>query len=223
VDLHIFVTPVRFLHLYVVFAVSASLEKIPNSVVLHLKKGEKTICRYDDETVFRIHDGVIGFSVRSSDGHEALLSLLGPGSYFGDRRLAGMRTRTGIAVALTDCTLLRMDRSALMQHLAGNPSAMEGFVSWMMERNLEYEADLCGHLFDTSERRLLRLLLKICRLGVMTGSTVEIPVRLTHDMMAQMVGTTRSRVTFFMNKFRRQGWVEYGRSLLIHVGRIPEL
>ena len=110
----------------------------------------------------------------------------------------------------------------MLLHLAGNAAAMENFVAWLVERNLEYEADLCGHLFDTSERRLLRLLLKLCRLGVMTGDTVEIPVRLTHDMMAQMVGTTRSRVTFFMNKFRRQGWVEYGRSLLIHLGRIPD-
>jgi CRP/FNR family transcriptional regulator, cyclic AMP receptor protein len=206
-----------------VFAVSVSLEKIPNSAVLHLKKGEKILCRNDDDIVFRIHDGVVGFSVRSNDGHEALLSLLGPGCYFGDRRLAGLRTRTASALALTDCSVLRMERSALLLHLAGNAAAMESFLDWLIERNLEYEADLCGHLFDTSERRLLRLLLKLCRLGVMTGDTVEIPVKLTHDMMAQMVGTTRSRVTFFMNKFRRQGWVEYGRSLLIHVGRMPEL
>jgi CRP/FNR family cyclic AMP-dependent transcriptional regulator len=211
-----------FLHLYFVFAVSVSLEKIPNSAVLYLKKGEKISCRHDEDIVFRVHDGVVGFSVRSSDGHEALLSLLGPGSYFGDRRLAGLRTRSANALALTDCTLLRMERSALLLHLAGNAAAMENFVAWQVERNLEYEADLCGHLFDTSEQRLLRLLLKLCRLGVMTGDTVEIPVRLTHDMLAQMVGTTRSRVTFFMNKFRRQGWVEYGSSLRIRVGKIPD-
>jgi CRP/FNR family transcriptional regulator, cyclic AMP receptor protein len=201
-----------------VFAVSTTLEKIANSTVLHLRRGEKISCRHDDDIVFRVHDGIIGFQIRSSDGHESLLSLLGPGSYFGDRR-----TRTGSGVALTDCTVLRMEREVLLHHLAGNAAAMENFISWLVERNLEYEADLCGHLFDTSERRLLRLLLKLCRLGITTGDTVEIPIRLTHDMMAQMVGTTRSRVTFFMNKFRRLGWVEYGRSLLIHAGRIPDL
>ena len=188
-----------------------------------MKKGEKLICRDDDDGLFRIHDGVIGFSVRSSDGHEALISLLGAGSYFGDRRLAGSRTRTGIALALADCTILRMERSAFVRYLAENPQAMESFLAAITERTLEYEADLCGHLFDTSERRLFRLLVKLCRLGVMNGSSVEIPVKLTHDMMAQIVGTTRSRVTFFMNKFRRHGWVEYGRSLLVYVGRIPDV
>jgi len=206
-----------------VFAVSVTLDKIPNSAVLHLKKGEKITCRPDDAWLYRLHDGVIGFSVLASDGHEALLSLLGPGSYFGDRRLASQRTRSAVAVALMDCNVLRMDRDAFLLHLSANPQAMEDFVSWQAERNLEYEADLCGHLFDTSERRLHRLLLKLCRLGVMNGDAVEIPVKLTHDMMAQMVGTTRSRVTFFMNKFRRLGWVEYGRALIIHVGKIPEI
>ena len=177
------------------FAVSATLDKIPASTNLNLKRGEEIICRHDDDTVYRVHDGVLAFSIRSSDGHEALLSLLGPGNYFGDRRLAGMRTRTAVASALTPCSVVRMERTALLHHLSGSAAAMENFVCSMMERNLEYEADLCGHLFDTSERRLLRLLLKLCRLGVMTGGTVEIPVRLTHDMMAQMVGTTRSRIT----------------------------
>ena len=203
------------------FAVSATLDKIQTSTVLHLKRGEKIICRHDDDTLFRVHDGVIGFSVRSSDGHEALLSLLGPGSYFGDRRLAATRTRTAIAAALAPSTVLRMERTALLRHLSENPAAMESFVSAMMQRNLDYEADLCGHLFDTSERRLLHLLLKLCRLGVMTGGTVEIPVKLTHGMIAEMVGTTRSRITFFMNKFRRQGWIDYSRSLLIHIDKIP--
>jgi CRP/FNR family transcriptional regulator, cyclic AMP receptor protein len=211
------------LHLLGVFAVSATLEKIPNSIVLRLKRGEKIHCTQDDDTVYRVHDGVMGFSVRSTDGHEALLSLLGAGNYFGDRRLAGLRTRKASATALTPCTVMRIDRAALMVHLASDRSAMESYIAHLTERNLDYEADLCGHLFDNSEGRLLRLLLKLCRVGVMTGGTVEIPVKLTHDMMAQMVGTTRSRVTFFMNKFRSQGWVQYGRSLLIHVGNIPEL
>ena len=100
-----------------------------------------------------------------------------------------------------------LERGAFLQHLAGNTQATDNFIASLTERNLEYEADLCGHLFDTSERRLHRLLLKLCKLGVANGDAVEIPVKLTHDMMAQMVGTTRSRVTFFMNKFRRLGWV----------------
>ena len=205
------------------FAVSATLEKIPNSIVLRLKRGERIPCPHHDDTIFRVHDGVIGLSLIAADGREALVSLLGAGNYFGDRSLAGMRARHATATALTPCTVLRIDRAAFLDHLAADRTAMEAYIAHLAERNLEYEADLCGHLFDTSERRLLHLLLKLCRLGVMIGPTVEIPVKLTHDMMAQIVGTTRSRVTFFMNKFRRQGWVQYGRSLVIHVGNNPQI
>ena len=205
------------------FAVSATLERIPNAAVLQLKKGEKIPCAQDDDTLFRVHDGVIGLSVLADDGHEALVTLLGTGGYFGDRCLPGMHIRHATATALTPCTVLRIDRSAFLDYLASDRTAMEAYIACLAERNLENEAELCGHLFDTSERRLLRLLLKFCRLGVMTGGTVEIPVKLTHDMMAQMVGTTRSRVTFFMNKFRRLGWVQYGRSLMVHVGNIPQM
>jgi CRP-like cAMP-binding protein len=202
------------------FAVSATLDKTSN--VLRLKKGEKILCQPEDDTVFRVHDGVVGFSVVTEDGHEALVSLLGAGSYFGDRRLvAGMRARNATATALMPATVLRMERAAFLNHLASDRAAMEAYIADLTERCLQYEADLCGHLFDTSEERLLRLLLKLCRLGVMTGGSVEIPVKLTHDMLAQIVGTTRSRITFFMNGFRRKGWVHYGRSVVVHVGNIP--
>jgi CRP/FNR family cyclic AMP-dependent transcriptional regulator len=206
-----------------VFAVSATIEEIPEAIALRLKKGERVYCTQDDATVYRVHDGIMGLSVLSSDGHEALVAVLTAGSYFGDRRLAGSRTRNACVTALTPSTVLRMERTALMNHLAGDRAAMENYIAHLEERSLDYESDLCGHLFDTSELRLLRLLLKLCRVGVMTGGTVEIPVRLTHDMMAQIVGTTRSRITFFMNRFRNRGWVEYGRFLLIHVNNIPDL
>ena len=206
------------------FAVSLATETLPGSVLVRLKRGEKIYCQQDSaETVYRLQDGVVGFSVISSEGKEALLALLGPGSYFGYRRLAGLRSRTGTAVAMTNCVVQRVPKDIFLRHLAEDRLAMEQFLAGVVERNLEYEADLCGHLFDTSEKRLMRLLVKLCRLGVRHGETVEIPVKLTHEIMAQMVGTTRSRVTFFMNKFRRQGIVEYGRSLLIHVGNIPDL
>jgi CRP-like cAMP-binding protein len=203
------------------FAVSATLDKTSNAVVLRLRKGEKISCKHDDDSVFRVHDGVLGFSVVTEDGRQALVSLLGAGSYFGDRHLVGVRARNAVVTALIPSTVLRMERGAFLNHLASDRAAMEAYIADLTERRLQYEADLCGHLFDTSEERLLRLLLKLCRLGVMTGGSVEIPVRLTHDMLAQIVGTTRSRITFFMNGFRRKGWVHYGRSLVVHVGNIP--
>lgn len=207
-----------------VFAVSLATETMPGSVLVRLKRGDKIYCQQDSaETIYRLQEGVVGFSVISSEGKEALLALLGPGSYFGYRRLAGLRSRTGTAVAMTACTVQRVPKDAFLRHLAEDRSAMESFITGILERNLEYEADLCGHLFDTSEKRLMRLLVKLCRLGVQRGDAVEIPVKLTHEMMAQMVGTTRSRVTFFMNKFRRQGIVEYGQCLLVRVGQIPDL
>jgi CRP-like cAMP-binding protein len=206
-----------------VFAVSPTLERIPDSNVLTLAKGQKILCPCDSRALFRIHDGVVGVSVTAADGREALISLLGPGGYFGDRHTSATRAHNATATALTQSTVLRIDRGAFVDQLAADRTAMEAYLAYLAERNSEYEDDLCGHLFDTSERRLLRLLVKLCRLGVMTGGAVELPVRLTHDMLAQMVGTTRSRVTFFMNKFRRQGWIEYGRSLVINVSKIPDL
>jgi CRP-like cAMP-binding protein len=192
-------------------------------MVLRLKRGDKILCPHSEDTIYRVHDGVVGFGVLANDGREALVSLFGAGSYFGDRRPAGRRTRDAVATALTPCTVLRIERSAFLDYLATDRIAMDTYISSLADRNLDFEADLCGHLFDTSEKRLLQLLLKFCRLGVMSGDTVEIPVKLTHDMLAQMVGTTRSRVTYFMNKFRREGWVHYGRTLVIHVGNIPNL
>jgi CRP-like cAMP-binding protein len=205
-----------------VFAVSPTLEKLPNAIVLRLKRGEKIPCPRGDDTVFRVQDGVIGFHVLVKDGQESLVSLLGSGSYFGDRRQGGSDIRDAVATALTPAIVLRIERGDLLDHLASDRSAMEAYVARVAERNLESEAELCGHLFDTSEQRLRQLLPKLCRLGVMDEQgEVEVPMKLTHDMLAQMVGTTRSRVTFFMNKFRREGWVHYGRSLIIIPGKKP--
>jgi CRP/FNR family transcriptional regulator, cyclic AMP receptor protein len=190
---------------------------------LKVKKGERIFWKHDTaDAIFRVQDGIVGYCVSSSDGKEALMSLLGPGNVFGDRHLAGIRTRTCSALALTDCILQRFDRQAFLRHLSEDRLAMETFIGQLVERNLEYENDLCGHLFHSSEDRLRHLLIKLCRLGIRKGDSVEIPVRLTHDMMAQIVGTTRSRVTFFMNKFRREGLVEYGRTLVVHAAPAAE-
>jgi CRP-like cAMP-binding protein len=218
---HIVVTRARLRHPRFVFA--ATIEKAPVFSALNLKRGDKIYCQHDaSDAIYRVQEGIVGFSVVSSQGKEALLTLLGPGSYFGDRRLAGIRTRTGTATALTDCALQKFERGAFLHHLSEDRAAMERFVSHLIERNVEYENDLCGHLFDSSEQRLRHLLRKLCRFGVRKGDRVEIPVKLTHDMMAQIIGTTRSRVTFFMNKLRREGMVEYGRMLIIHAGPLAD-
>jgi CRP/FNR family transcriptional regulator, cyclic AMP receptor protein len=196
---------------------AATTEKVSALPPVKFKKGERIFWKHDAaDAIFRVQAGIVGYSVSSSNGKEALLALLGPCNFFGDRHLAGLRSRTCSAAALTDCILQRFDKHSFLRYLSEDRLAMETFIGQLVERNLEYESDLCGHLFHSSEDRLRQLLLKLCRLGNRKGSSVEIPVRLTHDMMAQIVGTTRSRVTFFMNKFRREGLVEYGRTLIVH-------
>ena len=196
---------------------AATTEEVSALPPLKFKKGERIFWKNDAaDAIFRVQEGIVGYRVSSSNGKEALLALLGPGNLFGDRHLAGIRTRACSAVALTDCTVQRFEKQAFLCHLSEDRLAMETFIGQLIERNLEYESDLCGHLFHSSEDRLRHLLLKLCRLGIRKGNSVEIPLKITHDMMAQIVGTTRSRVTFFMNKFRREGLIEYGRTLVVH-------
>ena len=167
------------------------------------------------DAVMYIQKGAIKISVLSRTGKEAVVAMLGPGDFFGEGALTGQPIRIGTATATTPTTVLVIEKSAMLRLLRDEPTFSERFISYMLERNLRVEADLVDHLFNSSEKRLARALLLLARYGDQTGPERRIP-RISQETLAEMVGTTRSRVNFFMNKFRDLGFVEYNGDLKIN-------
>ena len=179
---------------------------------------KETIFNQGDATdaVFYIQKGRVKLTVVSSDGKEATLGLLSEGNFFGEGGLAGQPLRMGSATAMTDCDLLRIDKKAMMLALHREHTFSDLFVAYLLARNIRYEEDLVDQLFNSSEKRLARVLLLLARFGKEGAPETVIP-KVSQETLAEMVGTTRSRVNFFMNRFRKMGFVDYGRSgLQVH-------
>jgi CRP-like cAMP-binding protein len=160
------------------------------------------------DAVFYVQKGKIKLTVVSSTGKEATVGILGQGSFFGEGGLAGQPIRLGSASAMTDCTILRLDKSAMVEALRREHSFSDLFVAHLLARNIRYEADLVDQLFNSSEKRLARILLLLAHFGKDGKPEIVIP-KISQESLAEMVGTTRSRVSFFMNRFRKLGFVEY--------------
>ena len=167
------------------------------------------------DSVMYIQAGSIKISVLSRTGKEAVVAMLGPGDFFGEGALTGQSIRIGTATATSPTTVLIIDKAAMRRLLRDEPTFSERFISYMLARNLRIEADLVDHLFNSSEKRLARALLLLARYGDQTGPKRRIP-RISQETLAEMVGTTRSRVNFFMNKFRDLGFIEYNGELKIN-------
>jgi CRP/FNR family transcriptional regulator, cyclic AMP receptor protein len=167
------------------------------------------------DTVMYIQKGGIKISVLSRTGKEAVVAMLGPGDFFGEGALTGQPIRIGTATATTPTTVLVIEKGAMLRLLRDEPTFSERFISYMLERNLRVEADLVDHLFNSSEKRLARTLLLLARHGNQEGPEQRIP-RISQETLAEMVGTTRSRVNFFMNKFRDLGFIEYNGDLKVN-------
>jgi CRP/FNR family cyclic AMP-dependent transcriptional regulator len=168
------------------------------------------------DTVFYIQEGKVRLSVVSTIGKEATLGILGAGEFFGEGGLAGQRLRMGSATALTDCDLLCIDKKAMMLALHREHTFSDLFVVYLLARNIRYEEDLVDQLFNSSEKRLARMLLLLAHFGKEGVPETVIP-KLSQETLAEMIGTTRSRVSFFMNRFRKLGFVNYGESgLQVH-------
>jgi CRP-like cAMP-binding protein len=161
------------------------------------------------DSVFYIQEGKIRLTVVSKTGKEATLGILGNGEFFGERCLLGRPFRMKSATAMTDCELLRIGKKAMMEALHREHEFSEMFVSSLLARNIRYEADLVDHLFNSSEKRLARMLLLLARLDKGCVSAFISP-NISQETLAEMIGTTRSRVSFFMNRFRESGFVDYG-------------
>jgi CRP/FNR family transcriptional regulator, cyclic AMP receptor protein len=152
----------------------------------------------------------------SKIGKEATLGILGPRNFFGQGTLAGQPTRMGSATALTDCEVLRIDRKAMMLALHREHAFSDLFVAYLLSRNIRYEEDLVDQLFNSSEKRLARLLLLLAHFGK-EGMPESVIPKISQETLAEMIGTTRSRVSYFMNRFRKLGFLDYGEGgLQVH-------
>jgi CRP/FNR family cyclic AMP-dependent transcriptional regulator len=166
-------------------------------------------------SVLYLQTGTVKLSVVSRGGKEAVVTLVEAGSFFGEGCLAGQPKRIATAVAVDRCRVLRIELEAMRRHLAASPTFAHAFLMHMLTRNIRVEEDLVDQLFNSSEKRLARTLLLLGRYGEHNADHHVIP-RLSQEVLAEMVGTTRSRVNFFMNKFRRLGFIEYNGTLKIH-------
>jgi CRP/FNR family cyclic AMP-dependent transcriptional regulator len=163
------------------------------------------------DTILYIQQGRVRLTVVSQVGKEATLGILREREFFGEGSLAGQPLRMGSATAMTDCELLQIDKKAMMLALHREHTFSDLFVSYMLGRNIRYEEDLVDHLFNSSEKRLARVLLLLAHFGKEGVPETVIP-KISQETLAEMVGTTRSRVSFFMNRFRKLGFVDYGES-----------
>jgi len=169
------------------------------------------------DSVFFIQEGRVRLTVVSTVGKEATLGMLSEGAFFGEGALAGQALRMGSATSLTDCELLRIDKKAMMLALHREHAFSDVFVAYLLARNIRYEEDLVDQLFNSSEKRLARILLLLAHFGKEGVPQAVIP-KISQETLAEMIGTTRSRVSFFMNRFRTMGFVEYdgGSGLQVH-------
>ena len=164
--------------------------------------------------VFYIQQGSIKLSVLSRTGKEAVVAILGAGDFFGEGCLAGQPRRMATAIALADSTLLVVEKPQMLEMLHSQPALADRFLVHMLARNIRVEEDLIDQLFNSSEKRLARALLLLARYG--TEDQQLLLPKLSQETLAEMVGTTRSRVNFFMNKFRDLGFIEYGDTIKVN-------
>lgn len=181
-----------------------------------LNRGELAFAQGTPATsVLFLETGTVKLSVVSRAGKEAVVTLVKAGTFFGEGCLAGQPKRIATAVAVERCRVLRIELDAMRRHLAASPTFAHMFLMHMLTRNIRVEEDLVDQLFNSSEKRLARTLLLLARYGEHDAEHHVIP-RLSQEVLAEMVGTTRSRVNFFMNKFRRLGFIDYNGTLKVH-------
>jgi CRP-like cAMP-binding protein len=187
----------------------------------------KTVTEYGrGETVFAqgdacahvmyIQSGGVKLSVMSKTGREAVVAMLGPGDFFGEGCLAGQPVRMGSATAITPSVILLVTKAKMFRLLHPPPAMSDRFISHMLSRNIRIEEDLIDQLFNSSEKRLARTLLLLARYGKQDKPARAVP-RISQETLAEMVGTTRSRVNFFLNKFKKLGFIEYNGDLPLKI------
>ena len=184
--------------------------------VAEFKKKETIFAQGDPaRNVLYIQKGGVRLSVVNETGKEAVVAVLGPGDFFGEGCLAGQPIRIGTASAITATTALIIEKKEMIRVLHVEHAFSDRFISYMLSRNIRIEEDLVDQLFNSSEKRLARTLLLLARYGTEDKPQMVLP-KISQEMLAEMVGTTRSRVNFFMNKFRKLGFIKYNGGLQIN-------
>ena len=180
---------------------------------------KKTIFAQGDssDAVFYIQKGKVKLTVVSESGKEATIGILNEGSFFGESCLTGQPLRLCSATAMSDCTVMRIKKKSMMEVLHREHAFSDMFVAYLLTRNIRYEEDLVDQLFNSSEKRLARVLLLLAHFGK-DGKPESVIPKISQEVLAEMVGTTRSRVSFFMNRFRKLGFIDYrgGDALQVH-------
>jgi CRP/FNR family transcriptional regulator, cyclic AMP receptor protein len=167
------------------------------------------------DSVFYIQDGKVKLTVISEQGKEAIVAVLGPDEFCGEGCLAGQLRRMASATAMTECEIMRLEKAAIIRVLHEEPAFSEMFVAHLLARTTRIEADLVDQLFNSSEKRLARALLLLANFGK-EGRPEPIIARVSQETLAEMIGTTRSRVSHFMNKFRQLGFIDYNGHIEVH-------
>jgi CRP-like cAMP-binding protein len=184
--------------------------------IMHVDPAQTIFAQGDGaDSVFYIQKGKVKLTVVSAQGKEAVVAMLGPTDFFGEGCLAGQTLRTSTVTAMTSATLMRIELTAISRLLNGEPAFSELFISHLLNRTIRVEADLVDQLFNSSEKRLARLLLMMANYGS-EGPPQPMIAKVSQETLAEMIGTTRSRVSFFMNKFRRLGFISYNGHIEVH-------
>ena len=160
------------------------------------------------DAVFYIQEGKVKLTVVAKNGKEATISILNEGDFFGEGCLTGQALRLCAATAMTDCSVMRIDKKSMIEVLHREHAFSDMFVAYLLTRNIRYEEDLVDQLFNSSEKRLARILLLLAHFGKEGQPETVIP-KMSQESLAEMIGTTRSRVSFFMNRFRTLGFIDY--------------
>ncbi|MFZ0213969.1 MAG: Crp/Fnr family transcriptional regulator [Candidatus Acidiferrales bacterium] len=184
--------------------------------VVEYRKSQKIYAQGDAaRSVMYIQKGGVKLSVVNEVGKEAVLAIMGPGDFFGEGSMAGQSIRMGTATTITPTTLLVIEKKEMIRVLHAEHAFSDRFLSYMLSRNIRIEEDLVDQLFNSSEKRLARTLLLLARYGKEPQPQKMLP-KVSQEMLAEMIGTTRSRVNFFMNKFRKLGFIHYNGGLQVH-------
>jgi len=184
--------------------------------IVEYRRSQKIYAQGEPATsVMYIQTGGVKLSVVNEVGKEAVVGILGPGDFFGEGCLAGQRICMGTATAITPAAILVIEKNEMMQVLHAERALSDRFMSYILSRNIRIEEDLIDQLFNSSEKRLARTLLLLARYGKDSQPQKMLP-KVSQEMLAEMIGTTRSRVNFFMNKFRKLGFIQYNGGLHVH-------
>jgi CRP/FNR family cyclic AMP-dependent transcriptional regulator len=184
--------------------------------LLKRQVGQTIFSQWDPaDALFFLQRGKVKVTTVSQQGKEAVVAILGAADFFGEGCLAGQPLRISTVAALADCSIARLDKLAVIKVLQEQPAFSAMFMTYLLARNIRMEADLIDQLFNSSEKRLARLLLLLANFGK-EGAPQPVLGKISQETLAEMVGTTRSRVSYFMNKFRRLGFIEYNGHLEVH-------